>query len=74
MGPQGLYLNKWNLDFDLNQDIPFVVPVWLGYRIFYFIVGIWSLLKPLKTLWGSTLIGLKEKNNILVLEYVLKWI
>ena len=29
LGPQGLYLNKWNLEFDLNQDIPSVVPVWV---------------------------------------------
>ena len=29
MGPQGLYLNKWTPNFDLNQDIPFVVPVWV---------------------------------------------
>ena len=29
MGPQGLYLNKWNTDFELNQDVPYVVPVWV---------------------------------------------
>ena len=29
MGPQGLYLNKWNLDFDPNQDVPSDVPVWV---------------------------------------------
>ena len=29
MGPQGLYLNKWNLDLDLNRDVPSVVPVWV---------------------------------------------
>jgi hypothetical protein len=29
MGPQGLYLNQWTLDFDLNQDVPLVVPVWV---------------------------------------------
>ena len=29
MGPQGLYLNKWTLDFDLNQDVPSVVLVWV---------------------------------------------
>ena len=29
MAPQGLYLNKWTPDFDLNQDIPSVVPVWV---------------------------------------------
>ena len=27
MGPQGLYLNKWTLDFDPSQDVPFAVPV-----------------------------------------------
>ena len=29
MGPQGLYLNKWTLDFDLNQDVPSAVPIWV---------------------------------------------
>ena len=29
MGPQGLYLNKWIVDFDPTQDVPFVVPVWV---------------------------------------------
>ena len=27
MGPQGLYLNKWSLEFDPNQDVPSVVPI-----------------------------------------------
>ena len=31
MGPQVLYLNKWTPDFDLNQDVPFVVPVWVRF-------------------------------------------
>ena len=29
MGPQGLYLNKWTLDFDSTQDVPSAVPVWI---------------------------------------------
>ena len=29
MGPQGLYLNKWTLDFDPTQDVPSIVPVWV---------------------------------------------
>ena len=29
MGPQGLYLNKWNPDFDPSQDVPSAVPVWV---------------------------------------------
>jgi len=29
MGPQGLYLNKWSLDFDPTQDVPSAVPVWV---------------------------------------------
>ena len=29
MGPQGLYLNKWSMDFDPNQDIPSSVSVWV---------------------------------------------
>ena len=29
MGPQGLYLKKWNPNFDLNQDVPSVVLVWV---------------------------------------------
>jgi hypothetical protein len=29
MGPQGLYLNKWTLDFDPEEDIPSAVPVWV---------------------------------------------
>ena len=29
MGPQGLYLNKWTLDFDPTQDVPSIVHVWV---------------------------------------------
>ena len=29
MGPQGLYLNRWSLDFDPAIDIPKAVPVWV---------------------------------------------
>ena len=29
MGPQGLYLNKWNLDLDPTQDVMFTVPFWV---------------------------------------------
>ena len=29
MGPQGLYLNKWTLDFDPSQNVPSVVPIWV---------------------------------------------
>jgi hypothetical protein len=29
MGPQGLYLNKWTLDFDPAVDVPSAVPVWV---------------------------------------------
>ena len=29
MRPQGLYLNKWTIDFDPMQDVPFAVPVWV---------------------------------------------
>ena len=28
MGPQGIYLNKWTLDFHPMQDVPSVVPLW----------------------------------------------
>lgn len=27
MGPQGLYLNRWNPDFDPAEDVPSAVPV-----------------------------------------------
>jgi hypothetical protein len=29
MGPRGLYLNQWTLDFDPSQDVPSVVLVWV---------------------------------------------
>ena len=29
MGSQGLYLNRWTPDFDLNLDSPKEVPVWV---------------------------------------------
>lgn len=29
MGPQGLYLNKWNPEFDPTQDVPSAIPVWV---------------------------------------------
>ena len=41
MGPQGLYLNKWNPDFDLNQDVPSVAPVWV--RLLHLPLNYWNL-------------------------------
>jgi hypothetical protein len=29
MGAHGMYLNRWTLDFNLENDIPSVVPVWV---------------------------------------------
>ena len=29
MGPHGLYLNKWTLDFDPTQDVSSAIPVWV---------------------------------------------
>ena len=29
MGPRGMYLNKWDLSFDVEKDIPSKVPVWV---------------------------------------------
>ena len=29
MGPQGLFLNKWTLDFEPTQDVPSTVPIWV---------------------------------------------
>lgn len=29
MGAQGLYLNKWSLDFDPTQDVRTAIPVWV---------------------------------------------
>ena len=29
MGPQGLYLNRWNLYFNPTIDVPKAVPVWV---------------------------------------------
>ena len=51
MGPQGLYLNKWNPDFDLNQDVPSIVPVWV--RLSHLPLHCWNL-KSLKAI-GNTL-------------------
>ena len=41
MGPQGLYLNKWTLDFDPNQDVPSAVPVWV--RLSHLPLHCWNL-------------------------------
>ena len=41
MGPQGLYLNKWTPDFDLNQDVPSVVPIWV--RLPHLRIHCWNL-------------------------------
>ena len=30
MEPQGLYLNKWTLDFDPSQGTPSAIPVWVS--------------------------------------------
>ena len=40
MGPQGLYLNKWNPDFDPTQDVPSVVPIWL--RLLHLPLHCWN--------------------------------
>ena len=29
MGPQGLYLKKWSLEFDPSIDVPSTVPIWV---------------------------------------------
>ena len=29
MGPPGLYLNRWSLNFDPKKDVPLAVPVWV---------------------------------------------
>ena len=29
MGPRGMYLNKWDLSFNPEKDVPKVVPVWV---------------------------------------------
>jgi len=29
MDTRGLYLNKWTLEFDLEMDVPNVIPVWV---------------------------------------------
>jgi hypothetical protein len=41
MGPQDLYLNKWMLDFNLTQDVPSVVPVWV--RLPHMPLHCWNL-------------------------------
>ena len=51
MGPQGLYLNKWTPDFDINQDVHFVVPVWV--RPSHLPLHCWNL-ESLETI-GNTL-------------------
>jgi hypothetical protein len=51
MGPQGLYLNKWSPDFDLTQDVPSVVPVWV--RLPHLPLHCWNL-KSLESI-GNTL-------------------
>ena len=40
MDPQGLYLNKWTLDFNPSQDIPSAVPVWV--RLSHLPLHCWS--------------------------------
>lgn len=40
MGPQGLYLNKWMLDFDLTMDVPTTVLVWV--RLPNLLVHYWN--------------------------------
>lgn len=36
IGPNGLYLNKWTLNFDPSHDIPWAVLVWV--RLLHLIV------------------------------------
>ena len=40
MDPQGLYLNKWTLDFDLNQDVSSDVPIWV--RLLHLPLHYWN--------------------------------
>ena len=30
MGPEGIYLNRWTLDFYPTKDVPYTVPVWVS--------------------------------------------
>ena len=47
MGPQGLYLNKWSLDFNPTQDVPSVVPIWV--RLLHLPLHCWNS-KSLETI------------------------
>lgn len=29
MGPRGMYLNRWTLDFDPEVDVPSAIPIWV---------------------------------------------
>ena len=50
MGPQGLYMNKWTLDFDLAQYVPSAVPFWV--RLPHLPLHCWNQ-KSLQTIGNS---------------------
>ena len=41
MGPQGLYLNRWDSDFDPAIDVPKAVPVWV--RLPNLLIHCWTV-------------------------------
>ena len=41
IGPHGIYLNKWTPNFDPNQDVPYVFPVWV--RLLHLPLHCWNL-------------------------------
>jgi hypothetical protein len=40
LGPCGMYLNKWMLNFNPKEDIPIVVPIWV--RLLHFPLVLWD--------------------------------
>ena len=70
MGPQGLYLNKWTLDFDPTQDVPSVVPVWA--RLPHLPLHCWNSesLEAIGNTLGNYIDRAEIKSNIHVPRFV----
>lgn len=63
MGPQGLYLNRWSLDFDPNLDIPSVVPVWVKLPHLPFHLWNHDAYKAIRNALGKYMDAVEPKSN-----------
>lgn len=60
---RGLYLNKWTLYFDPNNDVPSTIPIWV--KLLRFPITYWNqeCLKAIRNLFGKYIVREEPKGN-----------